>query len=129
MTPPDDAITITFPQPAPLLNLNDRDNRYARARKVKAWRTTARDYAATRHHPGDEPFPPSYFAITIDVPTNRHRDSSNWQATQKPVLDGCVDAGLWPGDDSRWITECTPRLRVSRDRTITIHIWPREQQQ
>lgn len=123
--PPADAITITFPQPAPLLNMNSREHWAPKAKKVAAWRTTARDYAvlALRCR---IPLPPSNFMVTIDFATNRHRDSRNWQPTQKALLDGCVDAGLWPGDDGRYITEHGPRIRHSPDRLVTIHIWPRD---
>ena len=123
--PPADAITITFPQPAALLNMNDREHWRPRAKKKKAWRETARDYAAISQR-CRVPLPASYFAITLDVATNRHRDPANYTDTSKCALDGCVDAGLWPSDDSRYVTTLEPRLRHSPDRLVTVHIWPRD---
>jgi hypothetical protein len=129
MTPPDDAITITFPQPAPLLNMNSRQHWAVKGREVAAWRKAAR--IAAWHHfgalrPDRQQLAPSFVMLTIDVPDRRRRDPSNLTPCTKACVDGLVESlRLWPDDDARWVTTIEPRLRVSRDHTITIHIWPR----
>lgn len=126
MTPPADAITITFRQPAPLLNMNSREHWRTRSQRVKAWRITARDYARLALR--CRKLGPSFVMLTIDVPDKRRRDPANLYATVKPVVDGLVDAGLWPDDSAEYVTTIEPVLRVSRDRLVTIHIWPRGEQ-
>jgi len=126
--PPADAITITFPQPARLINMNHRDNRYERARAVKAWRTTTRDYAkyANVVLVRCRDLPPSFVAITIDVPTRARRDPINLTPVLKAATDGLVDAGVFRDDTPEYVTTLEPRLRHSPDRLVTIHIWPRD---
>jgi hypothetical protein len=127
MTPPDDAITITFPQPAPLLNMNDRKGWRAEIPIKRAWREAASWHAIQQlSRPSRGVWAePSYVQLTIDVPDRRRRDPANIWVT-KPVVDGLVDSlRLWPDDTPDWVTTIEPRLRVGRDHTITIHIWPR----
>lgn len=38
----------------------------------------------------------------------RRRDAANLTATQKPSVDGLVDAGVVPDDTARWVTELMP---------------------
>lgn len=38
----------------------------------------------------------------------RRRDPSNLMATQKPAVDGLVDAGVVPDDHPMWVTELMP---------------------
>ena len=126
-TPPPDALTITFPQPAPLLNLNKRENRYAKARTVKAWRQAAywATYATSRAHPLRLAATPCYVRVSLPVPDRRHRDPHN-DYTQKPIIDGITDAGMWPNDRPAWVTTVEPELRLDPGGTVTVHIWPRE---
>jgi hypothetical protein len=123
--PPPNATTITFPQPAALLNMNSREHWRPYALKKKAWRA-----AGCRHVQyamrTSLPLPPSYFMITVDVPDKRRRDPANYHATGKVLLDSCVDAALWPDDTPDWVTTLEPRLRINKARTVTIHIWPRD---
>ena len=126
MTPPADAITIPFRQPAPLLNMNSREHWAPKGRKVAAWRSTARDYAAIALR--CRKLGPSFVMLTIDVPDHRHRDPINLTPVTKACTDGLVDAGCWPYDTPEYVTTIEPVLRVSRDRLVTIHIWPRGEQ-
>lgn len=123
-TPPPDALTITFPQPAPLLNMNSRQHWAVKAREVAAWRSrafyAARSVPAVRRNCG-----PSFVMLTLPVPDRRRRDPANLFATAKPVVDGLVDGAIWPDDTPEWVTTIEPRLVVSRDRVVTVHIWPR----
>lgn len=134
MTPPADAITITFRQPAPLLNMNSREHWAPKGRKVAAWRSTSRDYAAIALR--CRKLGPSFVMLTIDVPDKRRRDPANLYATVKPVVDGLVDAGLWPDDTPEYVTTIEPVLRTAPSIRgigraplfVTIHIWPRGEQ-
>lgn len=128
MTPPADAITITFYAPGPLLNLNDRDHWAVKARKVATWRSTAHWAACELLGPlSRRRQPPSFVMLTLPVPDKRRRDPANYWCG-KPAVDGLVDAGLWPDDTPEYVTTIEPVLRVSRDRLVTIHIWPRGEQ-
>lgn len=40
----------------------------------------------------------------------RRRDPSNLMATQKPLLDGLVDAGVVPDDTPTYVTETIPTI-------------------
>lgn len=40
----------------------------------------------------------------------RRRDAPNLNASQKPAVDGLVDAGVVPDDTSRWVTELQPTI-------------------
>lgn len=122
-TPPADALTITFPQPAPLLNMNSRQHWAVKAREVAAWRRAA-FYAATAAK--CPPQPASFLQLTLPVPTNRRRDGINLTPCTKAATDGIVDAGVFDDDDLTRVTTLEPRLVVTRDRTVTVHIWPRE---
>lgn len=99
--------TIRFPQPAELLNLNQRWHWARKAKVTKAWRTTA-GYCA----PKSRKLPPSEVHVTIDVADRRRRDPSNLFPTVKAIVDGLVDAGLWPDDNADWVTVGEPRLRI-----------------
>lgn len=43
---------------------------------------------------------------------NRRRDAPNLTTSQKPAVDGLVDAGLVPDDTARWVTEVMPVLHL-----------------
>ena len=46
----------------------------------------------------------------------RRRDAPNLTATQKPAVDGLVDAGIVPDDTARYVTELMPVLVPSAPR-------------
>lgn len=91
--------------PAPPLNSNDRYHWAAKSQRSKivrqrvAWSAKAlklgrvpRIAVGLHYRPGD----------------NRRRDPSNLMATQKPAVDGLVDAGLVPDDTPAYVTEHVP---------------------
>jgi hypothetical protein len=59
------------------------------------------------------------------VTDRRRRDPHNYFATVKPIIDGLVDAGLWPDDTPAWVTTTEPALRITSDQTVTVTITPR----
>lgn len=100
---------ITFARPGTYLNMNDRDHWRTHARRVKVWRTAARAAAA---HIGR--LCPSNVAVQLDVTDSRSRDPHNWYPTVKPIIDGLVDAGLWPDDNADLVSTTEPTFRVIR---------------
>lgn len=60
---------------------------------------------------------PSQVEIVWYVPDKRCRDVDSLGPFAKAALDGMVDAGVWPGDDSKWVT----KLSMSIDQTQTKH--------
>jgi crossover junction endodeoxyribonuclease RusA len=115
-------MTITFPQPAELLNMNDRLHWAKKARIVNAWRTATK--WGTHAARGAQQFhglPPSTVTITLPVKGNRRRDPANYYATVKPIVDGLVDAGLWPDDTPEWVTTTEPVLDpTAAEVTVTV---------
>ena len=128
--------TITFVRPAPLLSMNDRSHWRDRSRHVRAWRRLTmhhtlvqiagitperadgleyRLYTLRQPLPPDvvHQLPPSWVTITLPVSDNRRRDPHNYFATVKPIVDGLVDAGLWPDDTPAWVTTTEPHLEVA----------------
>jgi hypothetical protein len=114
--------TFEFLAPDVLLNMNDRTHWRKRAVQVKNWRTAA--FAATRNTTYDL-LPPCYVTITLPVRDSRKRDPSNWFPTAKACVDGMRDAGLWPDDDSTWVTVMEPKLEKRTVRYVTVELVPR----
>ena len=101
---------ISFPPPAAVWSTNDgyRMHHMARARRVKFWRTTARLYAAQL---GAQP--PSVVKVTIPFSRRGRRDPMNYVGTVvKAVIDGLVDAELWPDDTPDYVQIVQPVLEV-----------------
>lgn len=61
----------------------------------------------------------------------RRRDPANWAPTAKAVVDGLVDAGLFPDDDYRYVTgpdmRLGPPVQARADEELIIHIFPRQE--
>lgn len=124
---------ITFRQPCPLMSMNDRAHWSVRAREARQWRNAT--HIAARHAintsaPGFNPIPlpPSIVTVVLPVPDRRRRDPHNYFATVKPIIDGLVDAGLWPDDTPEWVTTAEPTLQVKpgwEGNLVTIRITPR----
>ncbi len=121
---------IQFTQPARLVSMNDRDHWRAKAKLTKAWRAAA--LRAVDHlHPGASPsnlsgqrLGPSTVSIELPVRDRRRRDPHNYYPTVKAIVDGLVDAGVWPDDTPEWITTTEPTLTTSA-LTVTITITDR----
>lgn len=118
--------TVTFPQPDKTLNLNDRLHWRTKASRTRAWRTAA-NVAATAQlgrTAADRSRPPSLVRVTFPVTQNRRRDAANWHATTKPIVDGLVDAGVWPDDNDDWVIELNPRFDKGSD-LVVVELSPR----
>lgn len=56
--------------------------------------------------------------VTVALPVYGlyRRDPHNFFVTVKHVVDGLVDAGVWPDDTPDWVTTTEPTLEPSTDR-------------
>ena len=106
--------------------MNDRMHWAGRAGLTSLWRQTAHHYTRRNltRFPA-EPVP-SNVLVTFEVTDpNRRRDPSNAMPTVKALVDGITDAGVWPDDNSRWVTVIEPRYVKGTNRVL-IEITPRE---
>ena len=117
-----DPLTITVKAPGPLMNMNDHHHWRVRGPAAKAWRLAAFIAATNGDH---HDFYPSWVQLSLPVADKRRRDPHNYAPTVKHVIDGLVDAGVWPDDTPEWVTTIEPLLRVDRGGPVLVHIWPR----
>ena len=114
--------TFEFDAPDVLLNMNDRVHWRKRSAQVKNWRRAACDAVPANCLE----LPPCIVRVTLPVRDTRRRDPMNFVATTKAIVDGMVDAGIWPDDDGTWVTNTEPKLdkRYPR-RVVTVVLEPR----
>lgn len=113
-------VTLTFPEPAKRLSMNDRLHWASKANVVKLWRHTA-DLSARRLIPPQEP---CFVRVTFPVIDARRRDSDNPAPTVKAIVDGLVDAGVWPDDSPEWVETLGSRFMKGAD-VVTVELIPR----
>lgn len=100
-------LSFSVAAPGKYLSMNDREHWRPRAGKVKAWRRAAYHAATALAAPT-----PADIHMRFDVTDRRRRDPHNLYPTVKALIDGMVDAGLWPDDTPEWITTHEPTFRV-----------------
>lgn len=102
---------------------NERIHWRVRSERTKALRTAT---ALAAKAVGAGELPPSLVTIVIPFPAKAsRRDPMNFVGTVvKAMVDGLVDAGLWPDDTPDYVTITQPRLVVDRDAPIRIEITP-----
>ena len=81
-----------------VLNLNDREHWRLRANKSKYIRQLAEQIARASRAPH---LKRALLTVEIAFPDRKRRDSHNWMATVKPIVDGLVDASVLPDDDAK----------------------------
>lgn len=118
--------TISFQQPDKRLSLNDREHWAVKARKAKAWRSCAHLHAITTL---GAPLcarsrPRSFVEVTFPVKQNRRRDPHNAIATVKPIIDGLVDAGVWPDDTDEYVIVLDPKFDKRDDNLVVVRLTP-----
>lgn len=82
------------------INANRPENRYARARRIKAWRQAAAQYARGARVPRLQR---AHLLVTFHHQDTRRRDADNLAPTVKAVVDGLVDAHVLPDDSDRYL--------------------------
>lgn len=100
-------VDVFFDPPEKLLSLNDRLHWAKKNRISQAWRDAA-GWAALAANP--HPLRRCTVRVVLPVRTAHKRDPHNYVATVKPIIDGLVDAGWWPDDNSDWVTVLEPEL-------------------
>lgn len=103
---------IELPPRTVLLNANrTKMSVYERARIVKALRHTGWAMARRRKVPGLQRAH-VFYVIHPDstVKGGRRRDPGNWAPSAKAVIDGFVDAGVLPDDNSERLLGPDPRI-------------------
>lgn len=121
-------LTIEGFRPCELMSLNARMHWRSKAALTKHWRKWAWVLGTqVRRHSTHQTWPlwPGVVTVELPVPDNRRRDPHNYIATVKPIIDGLVDAGLWPDDTPEWVSVAEPRLIVRRDGLVRIVITPK----
>lgn len=116
-------VTVAFQPPAEYLTLNKMPNTQWQAKAHRGaknlWREAAY-FAAAEAFPGKGPsgrsLPPCDVFFSFPVWGIRTRDTGNWTPTTKPILDGFVDAGVWPDDGPEWVNEHPVTFLVLSDR-------------
>jgi crossover junction endodeoxyribonuclease RusA len=105
--------------------MNDRDHWAVQRRRTRLWRQTAHTAALQLgRSPAARARPPCTVTITIPVRAARTRDPHNWAPTMKAVIDGLVDAGVWPDDNAAWVTTTEPVLSTTSS-DVVVELTPR----
>lgn len=89
------------------INANRRLFFMERSRRTKAWRdyTRVRAIAAQIPH-----LPGGRVVCELRFADSRRRDSANWAPTAKAIVDGLVDAGVFPDDSHKFVAG--PDMRI-----------------
>lgn len=106
MTSPPGVWTLQLPLTRPL-SLNDRDNRFVKARRVRELRTAVMLLAKQA---GIPPCARVGAELHYAPRDDRHRDRDNLVATLKPIHDGLVDAGVVPDDTPDFVESPWPEI-------------------
>ena len=110
-------LSIVFPAPDVRLSMNDRTHWARKARITKEWRQAAFTWSLNAvSHGLTRPQPPSHVRVVFEVSDPwRRRDPHNLAPTVKAIVDGMVDAHIWPDDSSKWVTIDDPVFRKGDD--------------
>ena len=101
------AVLLRFAQPVAQLTMNQRHHwRTARA-TARGWRTATAYVAQALQVP---PQPAALVTVRLEVRRNLRRDPHNYFPTVKPIIDGLVDAKVWPDDTPLWVRTTEPDL-------------------
>lgn len=112
-------IELYFDPPCAPWSINQERTKHWswRSKRVRWWRDTANVWAR-RAQLG--PQPPAVIHVTLPFDRGARRDPSNYLPAVKAIIDGLVDAGLWPDDTPEWVTVAEPSLAVGGDVIVTI---------
>jgi crossover junction endodeoxyribonuclease RusA len=125
-------IEIVFPQPVRPWSVNERLHHTRTAGLTRQWRGMAKLAAQSWRNKNRSDWNrhknrPALVCVTIPFPDRRRRDPMNYTGTVvKAVVDGLVDAGLWPDDGPEWVEVADPVIVVDTTRrqlvTVTISL-------
>lgn len=108
------------------LSANDRMHWAPKSKRTKALRELGRELAESADLPA---FDVAHIAAFIGYPRNGRADPANASPTVKALIDGLVDAGVFPDDDSTHVIGPT-HLRGNKcpagQHTVRLVITPME---
>jgi len=97
-------ISVEFAIPANLwLSANDRRHWADIAKRTRELRLTGHYGGEFRGLDASLPLGTTHVAAFIGYPRNGRADPANAAPTVKALIDGMVDAGVWPDDDSTYV--------------------------
>ncbi len=102
-------IVLTIPRADEWVSVNQRLHWRELRRRNRTWREAGKIWARKAKLRG---LPPSHVVAELVMLTKRRNriDPANYQDTAKAVIDGMVDAGVWPDDSSQWVIGPDMRL-------------------
>lgn len=120
--------TLTFTIPADWwLSANQRLHWAPKSERTRALRFLGRANANTQQIPT---FDVTHVAAFIGYPRNGKADPANAAPTVKALIDGMVDAGVWPDDDSTHVIGPTylrdPKSPTPGHYTVRLVLTPQE---
>lgn len=119
--------TLRFPAPYEVWSINRQTsvNRFKRAEFRRFWRDATRIWALGARNEGRLPRFKEPCTIRCTLPVKSvltRRDAANYTATTKPIIDGILDAKIFPDDSAEWLQEL-PILFVKIPELVKIEIW------
>lgn len=118
---------LLFLRPAKPWGSNARLHHMARNNLVRQWRSAAAEAASLAVEPKD-----GFWYVRVSIPFLRggRRDPHNFTGTvAKSVVDGLVEAGVWPDDVAEYVHVGDPICRVVRkpaEPLVGVHAWRAE---
>jgi len=125
---PDYGLWIPLPAEAEWMSANRRIHWTQRHRWTSAWRKAAGWAAAANSRFIPSLGPSRVIAELWMRPRRRSRiDPTNYSVTAKPIIDGLVDAQIWPDDSSDWVTgpdmRLGPPVKTPHPEGVLLLIW------
>jgi crossover junction endodeoxyribonuclease RusA len=117
-------VEFTFYPPYEPWSLNQERTKHWswRAKRTRAYRFAA---MAGARNLRIEPQPPSRVLVQLAfAKASSRRDPSNYLPAVKAIVDGLVDAGLWPDDTAEFVSVEEPVLAVSD--LVLVRVLPRD---
>jgi hypothetical protein len=124
IAPTEPDYVLHVPRTSGWLTANQRLHHMARARLSRQWR----DATAWRCRHITETFTTGVRVVCeLRFHGNRRRDPGNWAPTAKAIVDGMVDAGLFPDDNAKYVTGPDMRLgepvATKGEEEVVVHVW------
>ena len=120
------AVIFEFKAPTHPWSINQERRKHWgwRAAKAKLWREAA-FYAWKQQRPKDWEQRPCVVEVVLPVRDSRRRDPHNYGGAVKALVDGLVDAGVWPDDTPEWVTVNEAELVVRRSGLVSVRLTER----
>ena len=120
-------LSFTFEPPDKVWTINERLHWSATAGLKSSWRMAGSVYGRKARLDAKMPRPAfddgAQVQVRLPFRTERRRDAHNYTGTVvKAVVDGLVDAGLFPDDSSGYVTVMDPILDVEGPGLVTVEI-------